>query len=139
MVDQDSAELKVLRSAYSHLVNSISVSSILPEARATELITIRDYDDCKAESTVCKQAEKLMQCVERAVVADPEKFNSFLSILDQCEQKGIANYLRGTNRSMMLAKIQLHRGETHDQYGYSSHVSQIDSRFFMSNYSGIEA
>ena len=108
IVDQ---ELKVLRSAYRYLVNSISVASILPEVRSTELITVCDYEDCIAEGTVCKQAEKLMQCVERAVIADPGNFNLFLSILDRCEQKSIAEYLRLLNRSMMLAKIQL-PGET---------------------------
>ena len=51
-----------------------------------------------------------MQCVERAVVADTGNFNLFLSILDQCEQTSIAEYLRLLKRSMMLAKIQL--GET---------------------------
>ena len=110
MVDQDTAELKVLRSQFSYLVGSISVGSILPEARSTGLITVRDYEGCKAESTEYKQAEKLMQCVERAVVADTGNFNLFLSILDQCEQTSIAEYLRLLKRSMMLAKIQ--PGET---------------------------
>lgn len=99
-------ELKVLRCAYSNLVESLSVSSILPEARSTELITVRDYEDCRAERTDSRQAEKLIECVERAVTVDPEKFNSFLSILEHCQQQGIADYLRTLKRSMMLAKIQ---------------------------------
>ena len=101
----------MLRCAYNYLVNSISVSSILPEARSTELITVRDYADCKAESTEYKQAEKLMQCVERAVIADPANLNLFLYVLDRCKQKSIAEYLRGLNRSMMVTKIH-QPGET---------------------------
>ena len=54
--------------------------------------------------TESRQAEKLMECVERAVVADPANFNLFLCVLDQCEQKSIAEYLRLLNRSMILPK-----------------------------------
>ena len=91
---EDSAELKTLRSAYDHLVNTISVDSVLPAARAAELITVRDYENCKAEPTACKQAEIFVVCVEKAVIAYPGNFDSFLSILGQCGQKSIAEYLR---------------------------------------------
>ena len=87
MVDQDSTELKVLRSAFSNLVSCISVSSILPKARATGLITVRDYEDCKAERTESDQAEKLIKFMEKAVMIEPGNFNSFLSILERCQQK----------------------------------------------------
>ena len=105
-VDRDSTELKVLRSGFSNLVSCISVSSILPEARSTGLVTVRDYEDCKAERTESDQAEKLIKFVEKAVMIDPGNFKLFLSILERCQQKSIAEYLRQLNRSMMLAKIQ---------------------------------
>ena len=99
---EDSAEIKTLRCAYDHLVNTISVDSVLPAARAAELITVRDYENCKAEPTACKQAESFVVCVEKAVIADPGKFDSFLSILGQCGQKSIAEYLRKLRSSLML-------------------------------------
>ena len=105
MVDQDSAELKALRSQFSYLVNSISVSSILPDARATELITVRDYADCKAERTEYKQAEKLIECVEKAVVADTGQFDKFLSILDKIGQKAIAKHLRSSVPTSAAAPV----------------------------------
>ena len=90
-VEQVSPELKILRSQFSDLVTSISVSSILPEARDT-LITVRDYEDCKAENSA-RQAEKLMECVERAVNADPEKFAQFVIILKKVGHKAIGDRL----------------------------------------------
>ena len=99
---EDSAEIKTLRCAYDHLVNTISVDSVLPAARAAELITVRDYENCKAEPTTCKQAELFVVCVEKAVIADPGKFDSFLSILGQCGQKSIAEYLQKLKNSLML-------------------------------------
>ena len=85
-------------------MDSICFGSILPVARSTGLITVREYEDCRAERTESRQAEQLMECVERAVVADPANFNLFLCVLDQCEQKNIAEYLRLLNRSMILPK-----------------------------------
>ena len=111
-MDEDSAEIKTLRCAYNYLVDSLSVGSVLPEARARGLITVRDYEDCKAELTVCKQAEKFMMGVERVVIADPEKFESFLCILEQCGQKSIAKYLQKLNRSIVpVKKVQENAGK----------------------------
>ena len=90
-VEQVSPELKILRSQFSYLVNSISVSSILPEARDT-LITVRDYEDCKAQHGT-GQAEKLMECVEKAVIAVPEKFDKFVFILKKVGHKAIGDQL----------------------------------------------
>ena len=63
---------------------------------------MREYEDC-IELRELNQGQ-LMECVERAVVADPANFNLFLCVLDQCEQKSIAEYLRLLNRSMILPK-----------------------------------
>ena len=98
-----SPELKILRSQFSYLVNSISVSSILPEARDT-LITVRDYEDCKAQHT--GQAEKLMECVERAVLADPDKFDKFVFILKKVGHTTIGDQLHdmiASSRSVLPA------------------------------------
>ena len=111
-MDEGSVEIKILRCAYSYLVDSLSVGSVLPEARARGLITVRDYEDCKAEPTVYKQAEKFMMCVERTIIADRGKFESFLSILKQCGQKSIAEYLRKLNCSLIpVKKVQENTGK----------------------------
>ena len=93
MVEPDSPELKALQSQFSYLVSCISVGSILPEARG-KLITVADYDDCRAERTDSRQAQKLMKCVEKEVQGDPRKFNMFVAILEKIGQRAVAQRLR---------------------------------------------
>ena len=103
-VAQDTTELKVLRAAFSYLVETISVRSILPVVRSTGLITVRDYEYCKAERTDSSKAEMLMKFVEKAVITDPGNFKKFLSILERCQQESIANHLRKLNLSMITSQ-----------------------------------
>lgn len=105
-VEEDSPELKALRDQFNYLVDCISVGSILPVARA-KLITVRQYEDCRAERTDSRKAEELMVCVEKAVKAEPRKFNVFVSILDNIGQKAVADRLRAT-----LARHKQNQGLT---------------------------
>ena len=91
-----SPEAETLNLAYSHLVNSIEIDSLIPIALSKQLLTSRQRDDCCiGEATDYKKAEKFLGYLQRAINGDSDKFHTFVEILDDTKQVKIATWLRG--------------------------------------------
>ena len=71
----------------------------------TGLITVRDYDECRAERTDIDKAEKLMTFVERSVRGKAANLYTFLAILENIGQTAVASRVRG-----MVPKPSSHSG-----------------------------
>lgn len=92
-------EYEALRTKYSYLQESISVSSVLTTAFSNKLITDRENTECSNVSADdWQQAKKFLDIMMRKVSASKDNFYTFVQILQQTEQSEIASELEGSNR-----------------------------------------
>ena len=92
-----SAEVVALKRMFSYLVKSLDADSVLPEALSNGLITDPLWSKCQSgELSSYERAEKFLECLLRAVNGVHGKFHTFLQVLDETGQEGIAQRLRGS-------------------------------------------
>ena len=90
-----SAESESLKISFSYLVNSIDASSLLPDAFSSNLISDRQRTDCVNQLNSYKKADKFLGHLYREVIGDPNKFHTFVQLLDRSGQAELASRLRG--------------------------------------------
>ena len=90
-----SAESEALKLAYSHLVNSMDTTSLLPAALSRGLIREQQKADCTSETNQYQKAEKFLDHLQREVNGDSSKFHTFVQLLVDNGHSNLASRLRG--------------------------------------------
>ena len=90
-----SAESEALKLAFSHLVNSVDTTSLLPVALSRGLIREQQKADCTSETNQYHKAEKFLDHLQREVNGDSRKFHIFLQLLVDNGYSNLASRLRG--------------------------------------------
>ena len=77
-----------------YLVNSINTDALLPAALSRGLILDRDRSACYQEADSYKKAAMFLVILRRVVNGDPDKFYTFLEILEKTNHKQVSSELR---------------------------------------------
>ena len=90
-----SAESEALRLAFSYLVNSIDMTSVLPAALSANLISDSQRSECESVADSFKRAGKFIGHLQRVVNGESSNYHIFIRVLKETNQSSIASRLRG--------------------------------------------
>ena len=89
---ENSAESKALRLAFSYLVNSIDLNSVLPAALNAGLISESQRSDFVS---VADPVGNFLGHLQRAINVDSNKYHTFVQVLEETRQFMLAQCLQG--------------------------------------------